>query len=165
MSLPHRVSDDSHVILRVRMDALSNALLADVRYWRVPDDGQMRDLAVRLRTVLAGPLTACSPAATAAAFGWRYRVRPVGRPDSPVQSVLAPLRVGGFSVVVNAHHSRSDAEALWLVVHEIGHSFFFAPGQPPRRIVPVTPEEERFCDLLADETVRDPVASQRVRVA
>ena len=132
-----------------------HALATGLRLSRVPDASHTREIASKLSEDLPEPLAAWSPSSVCAALGWRYGVKPIGGPNSTVQSILAPLLVGGFSVVVNAHHPRSDLEALWLTLHEVGHSFFYTAGKPPRRIIQCTLEEERFCDLLADEVLAD----------
>lgn len=136
-----------------------------MRLSQVPDATQTQALAARLRKTLTEPLAARSPAAVCAALGWRYKIKPVGGPASTVQSLLAPLLVGGFSVVVNAHHPCSDHDALWLTLHEVGHSLFYADGSPPRRIIPCTLKEERFCDLLADEVLTEQPVRGRLVMA
>lgn len=160
------MSNDSHVILRVRMEAVRMELGNEYRLSRVPDVEQMQRLARELRSRLSAALSEGSAGAMAAALDWRYSRRPIGAPkDSTVQSLLVPLNVGGFSIVVNAHHARTDLEALWLAAHEVGHSFFYAGGTPPRRIVPCSDQEERFCDDFADELLLDLGAPRTLRVA
>lgn len=135
------------------------------RFLRVPDDAQVEDLAAELRSALAGSDVFSAPDSLVRAFGWQYRARPIGAAGSAVQSLLVPLRKGGFSVVVNSHHHCSNSETLWLVAHEIGHSFFYQTGEPPARIVPCTQAEERFCDAFADALLRGPATRAALEVA
>ena len=90
-----------------------------------------------------------SSEALADAVGCGYSVLPIGAPTSTVQSLLVPLRTGGFNIVINAHHGHTARKALWLTAHEVAHMFFYVPGTPPRRIVRCTPAEESFCDAFA----------------
>ncbi len=115
-----------------------------------PNGDQARELATYLRREWAGVLENMSARSVVEAFGWRFSIRPVESPTSTLQSLLLPVLDGGFSVVVNGHYAWTEAEALWLAAHEIGHSFFYTNGAPPRRIVPCTPVEEQFCDVFAD---------------
>ncbi len=121
-----------------------------VRLCRVPGTTETFALADRMATLL-GPALAEPPRPDVAVslLGWQYREANIGSPASTVESLLVPLVQGGFSVIVNAHRSPCSSRAMWLAAHEIGHSFFYAPGSPPRRIVPVTADEENFCDAFA----------------
>jgi hypothetical protein len=85
---------------------------------------------------------------------WRMGKRFVGGSDSTIQSLLVPLRAGDFSIVVNEQWALSCEIKLRLLGHEIGHSLFYASGQPPRRIIPLSAEEEVFCDKFADYFVK-----------
>jgi hypothetical protein len=121
-----------------------------VRLCRVPDAVDTEALADHMATVLGIEFVEHGrPEDATRALGWRYREGPIGSATSTLESLLVPLNRGGFSVVVNSHRSPSPEHALWLTAHEIGHSFFYAPGSPPRRIIPVTTEEEVFCDAFA----------------
>ncbi|MFC5492277.1 hypothetical protein [Nocardioides caricicola] len=126
--------------------------MTETRLCQVPTARQTWSLADAMADVLSDVLCGASarPGDVVGALGWRYREGVIGSADSTVESLLVPLLGGGFSVVVNAQRSPSPARALWLTAHEIGHSFFYVPGTPPRRIIAVTPEEERFCDEFAD---------------
>lgn len=121
-----------------------------VRLCQVPDAAGTTALADQmagiLRTAFAGYVR---PQDVATCLGWGYREGPIGAATSAVESLLIPLNRGGFNVVVNTHHAPSSERTIWLLAHEIGHSFFYVPGSPPRRIVPVTVEEEDFCDAFA----------------
>lgn len=165
MSVIPRLSNDSHVILMFEVETIRMELGSAYRLARVPDVEQMQHLAGQLRCRLSGALSGASAPAMAEALGWRYSARPIGASDSTIQSLLVPLNVGGFSIVVNTHHVRTDLEALWLAAHEVGHSFFYTAGEPPRRIVPCSDREERFCDDFADELLVDIGARRTLRVA
>lgn len=125
--------------------------LVTVRLWRVPTPAETAALADHMATLLRPVLaSAAGPQDVTSSLGWRYREGEVGSSTSTIESLLVPLNRGGFSVVVNTHRAPSPEHAMWLTAHEIGHSFFYAPSTPPRRIVPVTVEEEAFCDAFAD---------------
>jgi hypothetical protein len=129
---------------------MRNSDYASVRLCRVPNPGETAALADHMATVLSHAIAGSRrPEDATSSLGWRYRESPIGSPTSTIESLLIPLNRGGFSVVVNTHHSPSRERAMWLTAHEIGHSFFYAPGSPPRRIVPVTADEEAFCDAFA----------------
>jgi hypothetical protein len=126
-----------------------------IRLCRVPDAADTEALADQMATVLRNALAeSAGPQDVANSLGWRYREGPIGSATSTVESLLVPLNRGGFSVVVNTHRSPSPEHSIWLTAHEIGHSFFYMPGSPPRRIVPVTAEEEIFCDAFATSLLR-----------
>lgn len=126
-----------------------------VRLCRVPAATETRGLAKDMAALLGSSLAECGrPEDVTNVLGWRYSEVPVGYASSGVESLLVPLIRGGFSVVVNAHRTPSREHAMWLTAHEIGHSFFYAPGAPPRRIIPVTSEEEAFCDAFAISLLR-----------
>lgn len=131
----------------------------------LPDDCQLTDIALRMRDHLQPVLELVSAEALATAVGCGYGVQPIGAATSTVQSLLVPLRAGGFNIVINAHHSPSDADALWLTAHEVAHSFFYTASEPPRRIVPNTPAEECFCDAFADALLSDVVVRQKGQAA
>jgi hypothetical protein len=87
--------------------------------------------------------------------GWRLRYSRTFPEKSTVESLLIPLRTGGFSVVLNPLRLPDDADErtrheAFLLGHEIAHSFFYTdePGVLPHRISGqlATPEEESFCD-------------------
>jgi hypothetical protein len=125
------------------------------RLCRVPDAADTEALADQMSTILRNALAGSPrPQDVAGFLGWRYREGAIGSATSTVESLLVPLNRGGFSVVVNTHRSPSPERATWLTAHEIGHSFFYVPGSPPRRIVPVTAEEEIFCDAFATRLLR-----------
>lgn len=76
--------------------------------------------------------------------------------------MLLPHPDGGFLILVDPVLTPSEVAAgidpirvrelrLW---HEFAHSLFYAPGAPPRRVVPVATHEEALCDALAQELVR-----------
>jgi hypothetical protein len=125
--------------------------LVTVRLCQVPTPAETEALADHTAAVLQHVLVgAASPQDLTGTLGWKYREGPIGSGESTIESLLVPLNRGGFSVVVNAHRAPTPERALWLTAHEMGHSFFYAPGMPPRRIVPVTAEEEDFCDAFAE---------------
>jgi hypothetical protein len=72
--------------------------------------------------------------------------------------MLVPLLHGGFSVLVDPACADAPSgpcsELSRLLAHEFAHTFFYSCGQPPARLFPLTPEEEIFCDLFAEEVLR-----------
>lgn len=81
-------------------------------------------------------------------------------------ALLIPTSAGSFQIVVDPRLSARqywwapdrpsktliDSVIAFRIAHEIGHTFFYAPGtpgSPPRRRTPLTPQEEDFCDLFA----------------
>lgn len=125
------------------------------RLCQVPTPAGTAALAAHMATVLRHAFAgSAGPQGITNSLGWRYREGPIGSAASTIESLLVPLNRGGFSVVVNTHRAPSSGHAMWLTAHEIGHSFFYAPGNPPRRIVPATVEEEDFCDAFADGLLR-----------
>lgn len=147
--LADRVANDSHV---VRWGwAVKAAGVTETRLCSVPDLAQTQVLAEAMASALGASLApSVHPSDVVRALGWRYRMGSIGSGVSTIESLLVPLNRGGFSVVVNAQRLPSPERAMWLTAHEIGHSFFYKPGSPPRRIVAVTAEEEHFCDAFAD---------------
>lgn len=128
--------------------------LVTVRLCQVPTPAGTVALADQVASVLRHALVgAAGPQDVTDSLGWRYREGPIGSGTSTIESILVPLTRGGFSVIVNADLVPSSEHAIWLTAHEIGHSFFYAPGRPPRRIIPVTAEEEEFCDAFADRLI------------
>ncbi len=129
---------------------MNHSELVTVRLCRVPTPSGTAMLGGQVAEALGDALAdAAGPEDVTDSLGWRYRERPVGSETSTIESLLVPLTGGGFTVVVNAHRAPSRERAIWLAAHEIGHSFFYTSGRPPRRIVPVTAEEEDFCDAFA----------------
>jgi hypothetical protein len=135
------------------------------RFSTAPDDAHTTELAARMRGCTDLALSSGSAEDLARSAGFNYEVLPIGSGNSTVQSLLVPLRSGGFSVVINALHRRSEPEAQWLTAHEIAHSFFYAAGSPPRRIVRCSAQEESFCDAFADALLVDVAACRDLRVA
>ena len=78
-------------------------------------------------------------------------------PEDGVRAMLLPMVRGGFTVLSILVPPQPESRAgrdmalirLTRLAHELGHSFFYAPGAPPRRLFPIGPEEERFCDAFA----------------
>lgn len=132
--------------------------VAGLSFCEVPDDGYATGLAVRVGDAVLRENSSPTAAGIVGLFGWRYRRRVLCGGDSsmavPPKAILVPLLGGGFSVLVNDALKPSDEEELWLVGHELCHSFFYNRGvSPPRRIIPSSEKEERFCDLFADSLV------------
>jgi hypothetical protein len=77
--------------------------------------------------------------------------------DGRQDALMCPLAGGGFRIIIDPDLSPADIEAGrdlqealdWRLAHELGHSFFFAPGTPPQRWARWTPAEEREADRLA----------------
>lgn len=113
----------------------------------VPSTSDVDDLVHALSGSIHGVRT---PSEALVQWGWTLEVRPTGYEDSPIESLLIPRDHGGFHVVVDQRRRPSKARVEWLIAHEIAHSLFFLLNSPPRRTVRWTPEEETFCDDLAD---------------
>ena len=78
-----------------------------------------------------------------------------------LRAVLIPLLDGGFSVLVDPDLTPSEvesgADAMCVrklrLAHELAHSFFYADGAPPVRIVAPGLDEESFCERFAEAVV------------
>lgn len=79
------------------------------------------------------------------------------------QALLVPKIDGTFDILVDPSVKQMGGTAKGVnlnnielhrfrfrIAHEIGHSFFYnRHDRPPQRLIPVTDEEERFCDYFA----------------
>lgn len=98
--------------------------------------------------------------------GWELRVAELSADVGGQDALLIPTSAGSFQIVVDPRLSARqywwspdrpsrtliDSVIAFRIAHEIGHTFFYAPGtpgSPPRRRTPLTPQEEDFCDLFA----------------
>lgn len=68
--------------------------------------------------------------------------------------MLLPLLAGGFAIVIDPDGSPGvrtsmSAERQFRLAHELAHTLFYAPGEPPRRLTSGSAEEEAFCDCVA----------------
>jgi hypothetical protein len=107
--------------------------------------------------------TLATPESVLALAGWELRMTELSADVGGQDALLIPTSEGGFRVVVDPRLSarqywwaptNPQAALLTSVVafrtaHEIGHTFFYDRGRPPRRRIPVTLEEEDFCDRFA----------------
>lgn len=99
------------------------------------------------------------PATALAFLGWEIRYRCLAAAECRHQAMLVPLLTGGFVVMVDRalvdEGARRDPVALArALTHELAHSFFYAAGAPPERLVPLEPGEEAFCDAFASEMLQ-----------
>lgn len=99
----------------------------------------------------------------------RAVVLPNGRKHD---ALLVPRQDGSFLIVVDPDAAVNSDRQLsrtvrrvryrFRIAHEIGHSFFYdRASKPPRRIGPITPEEETFCDRFASALLIPPEAAAR----
>lgn len=100
----------------------------------------------------AGPL-----ALRLVGLGLRVEEDDLGASVGGHQAMLVPAPGGGFVLLVDPEltpqerASRADLVAVHetRLLHELGHALFYAPGAPPRRVVPAAGHEEEFCDAFA----------------
>ena len=164
-TVARNMSNDSHVIPKVSGSVRIDSPTDWPRFSVLPDGEHLTCLVERVKQHVRPSIKVRSAQALADTVGCAYRLAPIGGEASTIESLLVPLRTGGFSIVINSRQPRSEPEKLWLAAHEIAHSFFYVPGSPPRRIVRCTPAEERFCDAFADALLDSDVPSARLRVA
>jgi hypothetical protein len=120
------------------------------RLRQLPSSDERLTIAVHLGRDLLNRLGERPTAAAAAhELGWLYTSRPFECHGT--EALLIPLLRGDFSVAVNSSHHPSQERQAWLLAHEIGHSLFWVPGTPPRRLAPHSQAEEGFCDAFADD--------------
>lgn len=104
--------------------------------------------------------------------------------NAGVQMLQRLLRVGakqrtamlvpaadGFRAVIDPQLWRSaqhDATARhrlrFVLAHELGHTYFYEPGAPPRRTRPADRREEGFCNRFATSLLVPPEVAARVDV-
>ena len=88
-------------------------------------------------------------------FGWTVRMERLGAASNGHRAMLLPLLTGGFVIVVDPEVWPGDqrswmAEQRFRLAHELAHTLFYAPGEPPRRLTAGSLDEETFCDCVAD---------------
>ncbi len=70
-------------------------------------------------------------------------------------AMLVPASDGFRAVVDSVIWERAKRDAIgrrrlrFVLAHELGHTFFYRPGRPPRRTRPPDRLEERFCNRFA----------------
>lgn len=108
--------------------------------------------------------TGVDPTRLLRAAGWRLLRAPLSAASGGLQAALVPSDAG-FVVVVDPSpvpgaQTRVDALTLLRarIAHELGHAFFYEAGSPPRRAVPPSAREERFCDAFAAALLDGPTA-------
>lgn len=137
-----------------------------------------RDLARRVRRwagVSGGER--CEPAALLARRGWSLRFATLRADNDGNDALLIPRARGGFEVVVDPRLARREVAALRSEIdrvaatadvvalrigHEIGHTFFFSEGAPPRRRIAYSQAEEIYCDQFARALVGRTSAAARL---
>ena len=80
--------------------------------------------------------------------------------------MLVPLLAGGFVVLVDTSLAERAAAApagsaliRQVLAHELAHSFFYAAGSPPERLLPLEAQEEIFCDAFALQILKRQVGA------
>ena len=97
------------------------------------------------------------PATIALRLGWRVQERGLSAAVGGLQAVLAPMLMGGFTIVVDPQPTPAETDSRCApsavratrIAHEIGHALFYERGRPPSRFSPARAEEEHFCDAFA----------------
>jgi hypothetical protein len=139
----------------------------------VPEDDVAVTLAERVRSAVLGetyaPLLDLQPLTRRGRF--RVSVERLSAADGGMEACLTPDADDSFDIVVDPeppggwrpHHDglREDIRRhrwRFRIGHEVAHSFFFdrVSGQLPRRRVPDSPEQERFCDVFAGALLLPP---------
>lgn len=97
------------------------------------------------------------PEAVFAALGWPVVSESLGASKGSHRAMLIPRLGGGFTAVVDpgltpeeaANGAHPGTVRRARLAHELAHSFFYTDGAPPRRLLRLTPSEERACDSFA----------------
>lgn len=132
------------------------------RFDAVPGSGTANKLAAGLRARWATVRNSydLSPGKVVQALGWTVRQADLGASEGAHQALLVPMKDGKFEVVIDPAPAPDEEWAVKLdggcqgirrsrIAHELGHAVFYGPQSPPRRLLPWSEEEERFCDTFA----------------
>lgn len=131
------------------------------RLTRVPDPGEVWRVVADAHAYWASQgVSPFDPEEAFARLGWETRCRSLVTADCNHNAMLIPLLNGGFVVLVDealaqrAHPTRDAVRHA--LTHELAHTFFYAATAPPKRLLPLEPYEELFCDAFAFEMLRQP---------
>ncbi|MEX2226561.1 MAG: ImmA/IrrE family metallo-endopeptidase [Dehalococcoidia bacterium] len=107
--------------------------------------------------------------------GFRISYVPLEAGTGGHEALLVPRLDGSFDILVDDDPPPPDSllaecegdtdeqRAQYRIAHEIGHSFFYdRSSAPPRRLIPPSPQEERFCDLFASALLVPPGVTARI---
>ncbi len=129
-------------------------------FTKAPKMEVCNDLVLEVRKLVFGSaddLHACDLRKICVAGGFHLRQTKFRSGTSEHDALLVPKKDGTFVILVDPNRrgrpiGRETARhrARFRVAHEIGHSFFYdRTWCPAKRISPLSPEEEEFCDNFA----------------
>lgn len=133
-------------------------------YRWLPDRTEARLAADQFRETTAGAKAGVSPSEHASLLGWRVEIAPLAADSDGQDALLIPSAHRSFALVIDPRPALREQwmrpQAGWKgwelasifefrVGHELGHTLFYNYDLPPRRLLPFTPEEERFCDAFS----------------